>query len=101
MRTFSVKPSVHLEVITPYGRSRRVPADFVSRSFTVASGSFPANLSEYKKNCQYERLRYDWLYWFAEVKDGPSLPRSPSFGDYAIQHPFYLGPDCHAVCELP
>jgi T4 beta protein len=59
------------------------------RTFTVASGSFPKNLSEYKKNCQYERLRYDWLYWFGEVKNGPRLPRSPSFGDYAIQHPFY------------
>lgn len=50
------------------------------------------DLSEYKKNRQYERLRYDWLYWFGEVKNGPSLPRSPSFGDYAIQHPFYSEP---------
>lgn len=63
------------------------------RTFTVACGSFPKNLSEYRKNHQYERLRYDWLYWFGELKNGPSLPRSPSFGDYAIQHPFYSEPN--------
>jgi Beta protein len=49
---------------------RSVPLPSLWRTFTVASGSFPENLSEYKKNCQYERLRYDWLYWFGELKNG-------------------------------
>src|SRR5258708_620684 len=42
---------------------RRMPALNRWRTFTVISGAFCQDLSDYKKNAQYVRDRYDWLSW--------------------------------------
>jgi hypothetical protein len=54
------------------------------RSFTIIAGAFPKDLSNLKKNGQYELPRNDWLMWkdYATTAKG----RIPSFGDYTIQH---------------
>lgn len=70
----------------------RMPLLSSWRTFTVACGSFPKDLSDFEKNLQHELPRRDWLYWFDQMKNGPVLPRRPSFGDYTIQHPIYSEP---------
>jgi hypothetical protein len=70
----------------------RLPSLSLWRTFTVACGSFPKDLTALEKNLQHELPRRDWLYWFNQIKDGPVLPRRPSFGDYTIQHPVYSEP---------
>jgi hypothetical protein len=70
----------------------RLPLLSSWRTFTVACGSFPKDLSDFEKNLQHELPRRDWLYWFNQIKEGPVLPRRPAFGDYTIQHPVYLEP---------
>jgi len=71
---------------------RRLPLLSAWRTFTVASGAFPKDLSDFAKNGQYELSRDDWLHWFNQVKNGASLTRRPSFSDYTIQHPVYSAP---------
>jgi hypothetical protein len=70
----------------------RIPSLTSWRTFTVAAGAFPVDLSDIKKNSQYELSREDWLHWFKQLKDGPILPRRPAFSDYTIQHPIYIEP---------
>lgn len=70
----------------------RIPSLASWRTFTVAGGAFPVDLSSIKKNSQYELSRDDWLYWFKQLKEGPVLPRRPTFSDYTIQHPIYIEP---------
>ncbi len=57
------------------------------RTFTVASGAFPPDLSQFEKHNQYEILRLDWALWHRLLNN---LKRRPSFADYTIQHPIYL-----------
>lgn len=72
--------------------SKRLPLLSSWRTFTVASGAFPKDLSDLEKNRQHQLTRSDWLNWFNQVKRGPALPRRPSFSDYTIQHPHYSPP---------
>lgn len=67
----------------------RIPTLSSWRTFTLAGGAFPVDLRDIKKNSQHEQSRDDWLYWFKQVKEGPVLPRRPTFSDYTIQHPVY------------
>lgn len=55
------------------------------RTFTVASGSFPIDLREFKGPQVFYLPREEWLGWHAQV-DKP-LPRRPTFADYATLHP--------------
>lgn len=57
------------------------------RTFIVASGAFPPDLSQFEKHNQYEISRLDWVLWCRLLN---SLKRRPSFADYTIQHPIYL-----------
>jgi hypothetical protein len=59
------------------------------RTFIVAGGAFPKDLSHFQKHNQYYVPRSDWAIWQQIVK---SLSRKPSFADYAIQHPVYMPP---------
>jgi hypothetical protein len=70
----------------------RMPLLSSWRTLTVACGSFPRDLRDFEKNLQHELPRRDWQYWFDQIKNGPVLPRRPSFGDYTIQHPIYYEP---------
>lgn len=72
--------------------SKRLPLLSSWRTFTVASGAFPKDLSDLEKNRQHELPRKDWLHWQEQIKNEASLLRRPSFGDYTIQHPFYSRP---------
>ncbi len=56
------------------------------RTFTVAGGAFPRDLSHLEKHNQHTILRTDWTIWNELIQ---SLDRAPSFSDYAIQHPVY------------
>ena len=57
-------------------------------TFTVISGAFPQDLTEFEKNRQYTHERADWLSWHNQVfASSPGLVRIPTFGDYTILHP--------------
>jgi hypothetical protein len=60
------------------------------RTFTVISGAFSKDLTEYDKNGQYIRPREDWLFWHAHKN--ARLERRPTYGDYGIQHALYKEP---------
>lgn len=62
------------------------------RTFTVASGSFPADLTGFEKNRQHKLTRSDWLTWRNQVTTAPALPRIPTYSDYTIRHPKYSEP---------
>jgi len=59
------------------------------RSFIVASGAFPEDLSGLRKNDIYKFERADWVSWRDQIMDIPSIPRMPSYSDYTIQHALY------------
>lgn len=61
------------------------------RTFTVVGGAFPKNLLGLAPRDQHTLPRRDWWAWRGQVAAG-ALPRLPSFGDYAIQHPVYDPP---------
>jgi hypothetical protein len=61
------------------------------RSFTLASGGFPADLSTVKAQTVDRLPRCDWALW--QAVSGRALPRFPSFGDYAINYPELSDPD--------
>jgi hypothetical protein len=54
------------------------------KSFTLVSGSFPKDLSEFKKNDHHYVERADWLRWHEYAESGPE--RIPTYGDYTILH---------------
>lgn len=56
------------------------------RTFIVAGGAFPKDLSHLEKHNQYDIPRTDWAIW-RRLADG--FKRPPSFSDYAIQYPIY------------
>lgn len=62
------------------------------KTFTLAGGAFPKDLSDLEKNRQHELPRTDWLTWRDQVSTGPMPLRLPAYGDYTIQHPFYSEP---------
>jgi hypothetical protein len=61
------------------------------RTFTLASGGFPADLSAVKAQSVQRLPRCDWTMW--QTVSGRALPRMPAFGDYAISHPELSDPD--------
>ena len=65
------------------------------RTFTVAGGAFPFDLSHLSAHNTYRIPRSDWTNWFSEIYSG-KLERKPSFADYTIQHPIYTDPNPEA-----
>lgn len=57
------------------------------RTFTLASGAFPAQLGAMPRLVPSRFPRVDWNLWRAVVAELPAGVRRPSFGDYAIAHP--------------
>ncbi len=45
------------------------------RTFTIASGAFPKDLSELEKNTQHTMQRLDWLTWHGQVTKEAALPK--------------------------
>src|SRR6185503_9058309 len=64
------------------------------RTFTVISGAFSKDLTEYKKNGQYTRQRDDWSFFRAH--ENTRLERRPTYGDYGIQYGLYEEPPEHS-----
>lgn len=61
------------------------------RSVTIASTSFPTDLSDIGPNTIDSIDRTEWMFWRALI--GSPLKRVPSFGDYSIAHPEMLEMD--------
>jgi hypothetical protein len=59
------------------------------RTLTLASSGFPENLSGIAADSVAAAPRYDWEVWQALVARRDSLPRLPTFGDYAIAAPTF------------
>ena len=59
------------------------------RSFIVASGAFPKDLSGFEKYNDYDIPRFDYMLWEHLAK---KLERKPLFSDYTIQCPVYKEP---------
>lgn len=57
------------------------------RTFIVAGGAFPKDLSHLEKHNQHDLPRSDWIIWTELMS---KLARQPSFADYTIQYPIYL-----------
>jgi len=62
------------------------------RTFTLVSGAFTKDLSQFEKNQQHLLRRSDWLLWREQVGAMGSSVRRPAFGDYTIQHGVYSEP---------
>jgi hypothetical protein len=57
-------------------------------SFTFLAGSFPKDLTHCTQG-RNELARLEWQLWSSQVLNRAELPRTPSYGDYAIQHPLF------------
>jgi hypothetical protein len=71
--------------------NRVIPKIDSWRTFTVTSGAFPKDLTEFEKNQEHETPRSDWEFWFNQVQRS-GIKRIPSYGDYTIQHAIYYEP---------
>lgn len=61
------------------------------RTFTVASGAFPRDLTGFTVG-QHALPRFDWMGWRTQISNGPIPQRLPAFGDYTIQHALFAEP---------
>lgn len=59
------------------------------RTFTVAGGAFPPDLTQFANPNRYDIPRLDWTNW---ISTRNYLKRKPSFSDYTIQCPIYKEP---------
>jgi len=57
------------------------------RTVTLAATAFPLNLSAFKTGTITPTERAEWTMWKFLASGARQVPRIPSFGDYAIQHP--------------
>jgi hypothetical protein len=76
----------------PFSRlCSRLPALEKWRTFTVVSGAFSKDLTDFEKNRQHTWSRDDWTSWKRQVTE-EDLPRYPSYGDYTVQYPLLVQP---------
>ena len=61
------------------------------RTFTVASGAFPRDLTGFTIG-QHCLPRFDWMGWRSQISNGPIPQRLPAFSDYTIQHAVFAEP---------
>lgn len=57
------------------------------RSLTLASSSFPSDMSEVAQFTTVELDREEWTNWTHTRSRAPKLMRMPTFSDYGINHP--------------
>lgn len=58
------------------------------RSFIFANGTFPQDLTGYKKEDDILIPRSEWLNWKRQ-QASQKVTRKPTFADYTIRHPIY------------
>ena len=68
----------------------RIPQLISCRSFILAGGAFPKDLTALQKFENHQLIRHDWKLW-RSIVDNTKLPRTPIFSDYTIQHPIFYG----------
>jgi hypothetical protein len=71
--------------------SNGIPRIDCWRTFVVASGAFPRDLTGFTIG-QHNLPRFDWMGWRDQVTRGPIPPRLPAFADYTIQHAQFAEP---------
>jgi len=71
--------------------SNSIPDIDCWRTFTVASGTFPRDLTGFAVG-QHTLPRFDWMRWRTQVSEGPIPRRLPAFSDYTIQHAAFSEP---------
>ena len=57
------------------------------RTLTVASSSFPADMSGVAQNSVEELEREEWIAWLSLRNKRKTSQRMPTYGDYTINHP--------------
>ncbi len=57
------------------------------RTLTVASSSFPVDMSGIAQNSVEELEREEWIAWLSLRNKRKTSKRIPTYGDYAINHP--------------
>ena len=67
--------------------SDRIPMLREWKSFIVACGSFPEDLSDLAKNDEHKLPRSDWQRWLDLLMSQSRPRRIPTFADYTIQFP--------------
>lgn len=72
-----------------------IPDLLAWRTFTVAGGAFPFDLSHLNAHDMYRIPRSDWTLWLSKIHSG-DIERKPAFADYTIQHPVYTEPNPNA-----
>lgn len=70
--------------------NQQIPSLLKWRTFTVVSGAFPKDLTNFTVDLHYVN-RSDWNSWENQIQSN-GLVRKPTFGDYTIQHPVYYEP---------
>ena len=73
------------------------------RTYTLVSGAFPRDLSEFEKNRSHTHERADWISWRNQATDSTiSRMRIPTYGDYSIQFPIVvaLPPFCNPSASI-
>lgn len=56
------------------------------RSLIFAATAFPENMSPFSADSVNLRERTEWNIW-RDLRESDDLPRTPTFGDYVINHP--------------
>jgi hypothetical protein len=70
----------------------QIPAIQHWRTFSIVGGAFPAGLGKYARGSN-AIPRTEWQVWSREISR--DLPRKPTYGDYATQHPVPFNPKVH------
>lgn len=78
-----LQPSMILAVSKGFISAIPSVADW--RTMTLAASSFPDSMGVVQANNTLLLPRNDWIAWLA--LKAQKLPRTPTYGDYAIQHP--------------
>ena len=82
-----LKEDNHNEYLATLESAQRIPNLMSWRTFILASGAFPVDLTGCKVDQKNEIPRIDWKNWLRQR--AMKLRRHPSFADYTIQHPVY------------
>jgi hypothetical protein len=79
-------PRVPSKAALPY-QIESLPQVKAWRSLIVAASSFPVDMSRISQNSIDEPEREEWISWLSLRLRQKNLPRMPTYGDYAINHP--------------
>lgn len=89
----SIEPSTGLHLLLARSELDALPALDQWRSLTLLQSAFPENLSSVAPQSRHRLERTEWLVWRALADQFGSLPRLPTFGDYAIDGPRFVEGD--------